>query len=158
MAQYASRASVNLQTHLLFRNKKSEEDGYILFVRQNALQVLIPKYGLEGTLYIRNEHGFTFDEDEPSQSKNDVKLKLFQKIKVQLSLDSSNIQHEKLELKLLEPFIDGFSVTNEEVTETETKKVETEPMEIESVKTEGKRSNLEESGKKTKKSKWRKMN
>ena len=157
MAQYASRASVNLQTHILFRNKKSEEDGYILFVRQNALQVLIPKFGLEGTLYIRNEHGFTFDEDEPSQSKNDVKLTLFQKVRVQLSLDSSNIQHEKLELKLVEPFIEGFSVSNEEETEGK-KETSAEPMEVESEKTEGKRSNLEESGKKTKKSKWRKMN
>ena len=157
MAQYASRASVNLQTHILFRNKKSEEDGYILFVRQNALQVLIPKFGLEGTLYIRNEHGFTFDEDEPSQSKNDVKLTLFQKVRVQLSLDSSNIQHEKLELKLVEPFIEGFSVSNEEATEDK-KETSAEPMEVESEKTEGKRSNLEESGKKTKKSKWRKMN
>lgn len=25
---------------------------YILFVRKNALQILIPKYGLEGTIYL----------------------------------------------------------------------------------------------------------
>ena len=39
MAQYASRASVNLHTHLFFRNKERTEEGYILFVRQNAIQV-----------------------------------------------------------------------------------------------------------------------
>ena len=54
MAQYASRASVNLYTHIYFKNKKSEETGYVLFIRQNALQILIPKYGLEGTLFLRS--------------------------------------------------------------------------------------------------------
>ena len=71
------------------------------------MQILIPKYGLEGTLYIRTEHGFTFDEDEPSQQKNNIKLTLFQKVKVLLFLNTTNIQHEKLELKLVEPFIEG---------------------------------------------------
>jgi exosome complex exonuclease DIS3/RRP44 len=108
MAQYAGRASVNLHTHIFFKNKKTEEDGYILFVRQNALQILIPKYGLEGTLYIKSDSGFTFDEEEPSQKCGDVSLTLFMKVKVQLSLDQSNIQHEKLELKLVEPYIPGI--------------------------------------------------
>ena len=53
MAQYASRASVNLHTHIFFKDKTLDETGYILFVRQNAIQVLIPKYGLEGTLFLR---------------------------------------------------------------------------------------------------------
>lgn len=29
---------------------------------------------------------------------------------VQMSLDRSNVQHEKLVLKLVEPFIEGFSI------------------------------------------------
>lgn len=37
---------------LFFRNKIQDEEGYVLFVRKNALQILIPKYGLEGTLYL----------------------------------------------------------------------------------------------------------
>merc|ERR1712079_176307 len=113
MAQYASRASVNLYTHMFFRNRKTHEDGYVLFIKQNAVQILIPKYGLEGTLYIRTEHGFIFDEEEPSQQKDNIKLTLFQKLKVLLYLNSTNIQHEKLELKLVEPFIEGFSVADD---------------------------------------------
>ena len=54
-SQYAQRASVALHTHLFFRQKVTDEDAYILSVRQNALQVLIPKYGLEGSIYLRNE-------------------------------------------------------------------------------------------------------
>ena len=44
MAQYASRASVNLHTHIFFRNQKRDETGYVLFVRQNAVQVWIITY------------------------------------------------------------------------------------------------------------------
>ena len=146
MAQYASRASVNLHTHIFFRNKKSQEDGYILFIRQNAIQVLIPKYGLEGTLYIKTDSGFVFDEDIPSQTHGDVTLTLFQKLKVQLSLDQSNVQHEKLELKLIEPYIPGYSVSAEVEKNTESSKRPNEDEE------QNKNPNKSE-----KRTKWKKM-
>lgn len=57
MAQYAGRASVSLNTHLFFRGRTQEEDGYILFVRKNALQILVPKFGLEGTIYLNDKKG-----------------------------------------------------------------------------------------------------
>jgi len=31
-----------------------DEKGYILSVKKNGLQILIPKYGLEGTVYFNN--------------------------------------------------------------------------------------------------------
>merc|ERR1712212_488952 len=75
MAQYAGRASVNLYTHIYFRNCLRDETGYILFIRQNAVQLLIPKYGLEGTLFLRNtskqnssDLDWVYDEEEPSQT------------------------------------------------------------------------------------------
>lgn len=37
---------------LFFRDKVQHEEGYVLYVRKNALQILIPKYGLEGTIYL----------------------------------------------------------------------------------------------------------
>ena len=115
MAQYASRASVNLYTHIYFKDKRRDETGYVLFIRQNALQVLIPKYGLEGTLFLRSKDGsgceWSFDEEEPSQTCGEVKITLFMKLKVQVFLDSSDIQHEKLALRLVHPVIPGFSVS-----------------------------------------------
>ena len=117
MAQYASRASVNLYTHIYFRNCLRDETGYILFIRQNAVQLLIPKYGLEGTLFLRSTSkqnssnlDWVFDEEEPSQTCRDVKLTLFMKLTVQVSLDSSDVQHEKLAVRLVHPNIEGFSV------------------------------------------------
>ncbi|XP_044589542.1 exosome complex exonuclease RRP44 [Cotesia glomerata] len=115
MAQYAGRASVALNTHLFFREKVEDEDGYILFVRKNALQVLIPKYGLEGTLYL-NKKGdtsgvkFIYNEEEHTQTCGDVVFRSFDPVIVQLSLDRSNVQHEKLVFKLVKPEISGFSV------------------------------------------------
>ena len=124
MAQYASRASVNLYTHIYFKDKRREETGYVLFIRQNALQILIPKYGLEGTLFLRAGEGgkdWVYDEEEPSQTCDGVKVTLFMKVTVQVYLDSSDIQHEKLSLRLVSPNIAGFSVPPE-VKEVENKR------------------------------------
>lgn len=46
-----------------------DEEGYILYVKKNALQILIPKYGLEGTLYLNPPKGvqqtitFTYNDE-----------------------------------------------------------------------------------------------
>ncbi|XP_043496983.1 exosome complex exonuclease RRP44 [Polistes fuscatus] len=113
MAQYAGRASVALNIHLFFREKVKDEEGYILFVRKNALQVLIPKYGLEGTLYLNKAESsvnFTYNREDHSQSYENITFRTFDPIVVQLSLDRSNVQHEKLIFKLVKPEIPGFSV------------------------------------------------
>ncbi|XP_033213387.1 exosome complex exonuclease RRP44 isoform X2 [Belonocnema kinseyi] len=119
MAQYAGRASVALNTHLFFRGKVQEEDGYILFVRKNALQILIPKFGLEGTLYLnkKGESGpvsFKYDETEHTQTCGNVVFRSFDHVTVQLSLDRSNVQREKLVFKLVKPEIPGFSIPSSE--------------------------------------------
>ncbi|XP_034936260.1 exosome complex exonuclease RRP44 [Chelonus insularis] len=115
MAQYAGRASVALNTHLFFREKVEDEDGYILFVRKNALQILIPKYGLEGTLYLKKKGesspvNFVYNEEEHTQTCGKIVFRSFDPVVVQLSLDRTNIQHEKLVFKLVKPEIPGFSV------------------------------------------------
>ncbi|XP_070553170.1 exosome complex exonuclease RRP44-like [Ptychodera flava] len=114
MAQYAGRASVGLHTQLFFKDKSVDEEGFILFVRKNALQILIPKFGLEGTLFLKAEKGnslFKFNEEESSQSAGEVKFRVFDRVIVQISIDKSNIQHQKLQLKLVQPLVAGFSVS-----------------------------------------------
>ncbi|XP_076648306.1 exosome complex exonuclease RRP44-like protein Dis3 [Halictus rubicundus] len=114
MAQYAGRASVALNTHLFFREKIQDEEGYILFVRKNALQVLIPKYGLEGTLYLHDNKeaavSFQYSVEDHSQTCGNIVFRTFDPVIVQICLDRSNVQHEKLIFKLVHPFISGFSV------------------------------------------------
>lgn len=52
---------------LFFKEKLQDEDGYILYVRKNALQILIPKYGLECTLFLTQKgetsNIFSYDEE-----------------------------------------------------------------------------------------------
>ncbi|XP_067651291.1 exosome complex exonuclease RRP44-like [Haliotis asinina] len=113
MAQYAGRASVNLHTHLFFKKRVEDEEGYVLFVRKNALQVLIPKYGLEGTLFLKSDDSdtmFTFNEEEQTQTGGGHTFHVFDRLVVQLSIDRSNEQHMKLSIKLVQPQIPGFSV------------------------------------------------
>ncbi|XP_055551816.1 exosome complex exonuclease RRP44 [Wyeomyia smithii] len=118
MAQYAGRASVALHTHLFFREKTEDEQGYILFVKKNAIQVIIPKYGLEGTIYVAGKNGeqlkngpsFVYCEETQTQRCGNVEFHAFDPITVRLSLDSTNVQHQRLVFELVSPFIEGFSV------------------------------------------------
>ncbi|CAH1778412.1 unnamed protein product [Owenia fusiformis] len=113
MAQYAGRASVALHTQLFFKKRTVDEEAYVLFVRKNAVQVLIPKYGLEGTLYVSKsgeKSEFEFNEENFTQTAHGVTLHTFDPLIVQLSIDASNVQHQKLSIKLVKPVIPGFSV------------------------------------------------
>lgn len=51
---------------MFFRSKGvRDEDGYVMFVRKNALEILVPKYGLQETLFLADRHGksmFTYNE------------------------------------------------------------------------------------------------
>ncbi|NWW76716.1 RRP44 exonuclease, partial [Climacteris rufus] len=119
MAQYAQRASVAFHTQLFFKTKGVvNEDAYILFVRKNAIVVLIPKYGLEGTVFFEEKDKPTpkleYNNDEylygicwyfqvPSLTVEDTTLRVFDKVKVNITLDDSNIQHQKMRMVLVEP-------------------------------------------------------
>ena len=118
MAQYAQRASVALHTQLFFRGKLVDEQGYVIFVRKNAIQVLIPKYGLEGTVFLDRDYEgnptsadlLNYTEEKCQIYVGTVRLRVFDKVVVQISHDASNIQHQRINLKLVAPKIDGISV------------------------------------------------
>jgi len=114
MSQYAQRSSVALHTHLFFRQKVQDEDAYVLFVRQNALQVLIPKYGLEGSIYLKEKDSdaspCTYNPEGPSQSYENITISTFDRVIVQVSLDTKYIQRQKLAVHLVHPHIPGLSV------------------------------------------------
>lgn len=96
---------------MFFRGKVQEEQGYILYVRKNALQILIPKYGLECTLYLPKDQAdkFEYNEENQTQKCGSIVFHAFDPVTIRLSLNSSNIQHEKIAVELVKPFIKGFS-------------------------------------------------
>ncbi|XP_037568995.1 exosome complex exonuclease RRP44-like [Dermacentor silvarum] len=126
MAQYAGRASVALYTQAFFQDKVVDEEGYVLFVRENAVQVLMPRFGLETTLFLKEE-GWKYDEEACTQSFGDITLHQFDQLVVQVSVDSRNIQHQKVVIKIVEPKIPGVSVEPAGRSESSTKSVDDPP-------------------------------
>uniref|UniRef100_A0A671DNZ0 DIS3 homolog, exosome endoribonuclease and 3'-5' exoribonuclease n=1 Tax=Rhinolophus ferrumequinum TaxID=59479 RepID=A0A671DNZ0_RHIFE len=115
MAQYAQRASVAFHTQLFFKSKGIvSEEAYILFVRKNAIVVLIPKYGLEGTVFFEEKDKpkprLIYDDEMPSLKVEDTVFHVFDKVKVKIMLDSSNLQHQKIRMSLVEPQIPGINI------------------------------------------------
>uniref|UniRef100_A0A8C7ZMA1 Protein DIS3 homolog n=1 Tax=Oryzias sinensis TaxID=183150 RepID=A0A8C7ZMA1_9TELE len=120
MSQYAQRASVAFHTQLFFKSRGIlNEEGFVLFVRKNAIIVLIPKFGLEGTVFFDSKDkagpSLVFDEEGPTLKVEQTTFHIFDKVKVTISLDDSNIQHQKIRMALTEPVIPGVSVAAPDV-------------------------------------------
>uniref|UniRef100_A0A8C0J9T6 Protein DIS3 homolog n=1 Tax=Chelonoidis abingdonii TaxID=106734 RepID=A0A8C0J9T6_CHEAB len=118
MAQYAQRASVAFHTQLFFKNTGVvNEEAYILFVRKNAIVVLIPKYGLEGTVFFEEKDkpkpNLSYNDEVPSLTVENTTFHTFDKVKVNIMLDASNIQHQKIRMALVEPKILGSDIPNQ---------------------------------------------
>lgn len=105
------------------------EEGFVLFVRKNAIIVLIPRFGLEGTVFFdakdKSAAALLFDEEVrragllfleqqrlkvsclcvqgPSLTVQQHTFRIFDQVKVTISLDDSNIQHQKIRMALVEP-------------------------------------------------------
>uniref|UniRef100_A0A8C5LTN5 Exosome complex exonuclease RRP44 n=1 Tax=Leptobrachium leishanense TaxID=445787 RepID=A0A8C5LTN5_9ANUR len=114
MAQYSQRSSVAFHTQLFFKTKGIlNEEGYILFVRKNAIVVLIPKFGLEGTVFFEEKDkvkpNLVYNDEIPSLKVENSTFYMFDKVKVRITLDASNLQHQKIRMALVEPEIPGIT-------------------------------------------------
>ncbi|XP_003963807.2 exosome complex exonuclease RRP44 [Takifugu rubripes] len=115
MAQYAQRASVAFHTQLFFKSRGIlNEEGFVLFVRKNAIIILIPRFGLEGTVFFdtkdKSAPNLVFDEAGPTLKVEQHTFCIFDKVKVTIRLDDTNIQHQKIRMALVDPVIPGVSV------------------------------------------------
>ena len=106
LAQHAGRASVALHTLIFFRHKEAVEDGHIIKVRENGVVVLVPRYGIEGIVYIcgpGEASPFEYDGKKDVLRAPSCVLKTFDKVRVKISVDSSRPHRPKLELAIVEP-------------------------------------------------------
>ena len=113
MAQYSQRASVQLHMQLFFKDKGAVVDGYVLFIRRNALQVIIPTYGIESSIFFDTEKGkkepaLRYDELAPSLTVEGVTFHLFDKVRVSIVVEKKDLQQSRLILRLIRPRIPGF--------------------------------------------------
>ncbi|CAO3599246.1 unnamed protein product [Absidia cylindrospora] len=128
MAQQAGRSSVELYTHMFFKNKKETEPGRVIRVLKNGFVVLVPKFGIEGIVYTNGgslpsaTSPFVFDEASNSLTAgDDVCIKIFSDVKVQITVEGDEEgMRQKMKMALVEPFVPGISV--EHVSENNNKR------------------------------------
>jgi len=111
-AQYASRASVLLNTHLFFKDRQEVCEGFLIGVRRNGLQVLVPKYGLESVVVVKSSPMLQLDPESGVLTAMDgTQLKLLDAVQVMLEVEQvGERQNSRLSLRLLRPAISGLSM------------------------------------------------
>ncbi|GMR47969.1 hypothetical protein PMAYCL1PPCAC_18164 [Pristionchus mayeri] len=108
-AQYAGRASVQLMTMEYFKGKEEEADGYIAGIRHNGVQIFVPKYGIEAVVVLEGE-GTVLNVDEGKIISGNTILREFEKVRVKIRVDDSNLQRRRMGVDLVKPMLPGLSV------------------------------------------------
>ncbi|EYC22070.1 hypothetical protein Y032_0018g3697 [Ancylostoma ceylanicum] len=110
-AQYAGRASVQLNVLTYFQGREETCEGFVMGVRTNGIQVFVPKYGLESVIVLQQGKGTTIDIDESCVRHGDQVIHELDRVKVRVRLDESNVQRRRIALDLIEPStLPGLSV------------------------------------------------
>ncbi|KAJ1349420.1 exosome catalytic subunit dis3 [Parelaphostrongylus tenuis] len=110
-AQYAARASVQLNVLTYFQGREETCEGFVMGVRTNGIQVFVPKYGVESVIVLEQGKGTTIDIDEGCVRHNENIIKELDRVKVRVRLDDHNVQRRRIALDLIEPStLPGLSV------------------------------------------------
>eukprot|EP00040_Diaphanoeca_grandis_P015316 m.77993 g.77993 ORF g.77993 m.77993 type:complete len:1019 (+) comp25067_c0_seq1:139-3195(+) len=134
MAQHASRASTDLFCQIFFKDKHVDEEAYILRIRKNAISVLVPRYGIEGNVFLDKPPKVTdvenpspqpllnFDTDSQTlivgTPPNATTFKVFDRVVVRISVEES-LQTRKVRLHMVRPQLDGLSVAPQSTSSAE---------------------------------------
>jgi len=109
MADIASRDSTRLHTLAFFKGKIVVEEGGIISVKANGVIVLVPRYGIEGKIYLcdSTDTSLFWNLDRQHQaivsSDGKVTLQVFGRVKVEISLDETRVHAPKVVFKCLDP-------------------------------------------------------
>ncbi|KAL6583843.1 Exosome complex exonuclease RRP44 A [Orobanche minor] len=107
-AQMASRASVELHTLIYFRKRPTDTEARILKIRSNGFIVFVPKYGIEGPVYLisRGQEGggeWTIDEQQQKIKKTngEVSYGVLQTVRIHMEVVEPQPNRPKLQLTLV---------------------------------------------------------
>lgn len=117
MAQQAQRSSIELFTHLFFKDRaqgttgalEEGEEAYVMKIMSNGLIALIPKFGIEGMIRLEEFGPLRFDTENGSLIVGEahaqpITFQLFQKIKIILRVEEvESTQRQKLIINIVEP-------------------------------------------------------
>lgn len=103
-AQMASRASVELHTLIYFRNRPTDTEARILKIRSNGFIVFVPKFGIEGPVFLNKGGEWLVDEQQQKVKKSDrnVTYSLLQTVKLHMEVVEPQPHRPKLQLTLIE--------------------------------------------------------
>lgn len=122
MAQQAARSSVELFTHLFFKDRTVYEEAYVVRVLKNGFIVLVPKYGIESIVHLTSfdtetQPTYIHDESENVLKFGEVEIAMFMKVQVKLSIRQRHTGggegglRQNLAIHLVTPFIPNLSVS-----------------------------------------------
>ncbi|KAG6387681.1 hypothetical protein SASPL_152873 [Salvia splendens] len=107
-AQMASRGSVELHTLIYFRKRPTDTEARILKIRANGFIVFVPKYGIEGPVYLtsRGQKGggeWIIDEQQQKIKKTngEVSYGVLQPVRIHMEVVEAQPNRPKLELTLI---------------------------------------------------------
>jgi len=109
-AQMASRASAELYTLIFFHKRTATADARVIKVKENALVVFVPKYGIEGVVWLakKEEKGAFVLNTEKQQvlaADGSKSYTIFDKVWVKISVEELPPQGRKLVLLLVDEVI-----------------------------------------------------
>ncbi|KNA22267.1 hypothetical protein SOVF_035560 [Spinacia oleracea] len=106
-AQMAGRASVELHTLIYFRKRPTDTEARIVKIRSNGFIVFVPKYGIEGPVYLtaRGDNGsgeWLVDEQHQQVKKADSSIcyNVLQMVRIHMEVVEPQPNRPKLELTL----------------------------------------------------------
>ncbi|TQE06134.1 hypothetical protein C1H46_008199 [Malus baccata] len=107
-AQMASRASVELHTVIFFKKRPTDTEARIVRIRSNGFFVFVPKYGIEGPVYLtpRGEKGggeWYVDEQQQKIRKMDgsISYSVLQTVFIHMEIVEPLPNRPKLQLSLV---------------------------------------------------------
>ncbi|GBG71084.1 hypothetical protein CBR_g8384 [Chara braunii] len=111
-AQMAGRASVELHTVIFFKNRPTDADACIVKVRANGFIAFVPKYGIEGPIYLVGKDAppsaqgkeYILDEVNQCITSNDGQrtYKVLEHVSVHIEVVEPRANQPKLQLSLRE--------------------------------------------------------
>eukprot|EP00252_Welwitschia_mirabilis_P011882 TRINITY_DN2640_c0_g1_i3.p1 TRINITY_DN2640_c0_g1~~TRINITY_DN2640_c0_g1_i3.p1 ORF type:complete len:401 (-),score=66.10 TRINITY_DN2640_c0_g1_i3:117-1319(-) len=112
-AQMAGRASVELHTLIFFRKRPTDAEARIIKIRSNGLIVFVPKYGIEGPVYLTQKDNqsdggvrqkeWMVDQERQTVSSIDRKVsyRVLQPVRVHIEVTEPQPNRPKLQLTLI---------------------------------------------------------
>ncbi|XP_042385217.1 exosome complex exonuclease RRP44 homolog A-like [Zingiber officinale] len=106
-AQMASRASVELHTVIFFRNRPTDTEARILKIKSNGFIVFVPKFGIEGPVYLvakdKGSSDWVVDEAHQKVTKAGTKITygILQTVRIHMEVVEPQPNRPKLQLTLI---------------------------------------------------------